>query len=54
MARTELLRNLGMSAQELIEEYNIVCPVIELNIKYKKSAKYDDNLKDLVTCDEIS
>ncbi|HMA99748.1 MAG TPA: thioesterase family protein [Spirochaetota bacterium] len=45
MGRTELLRNIGISVQDLIDDYNIICPVAELNIKYKKSAVYDDTLK---------
>lgn len=43
VARTEALRQLGTSYQKL-EEKGIMMPVIDLNIKYIKPAKYDDLL----------
>lgn len=44
MARSEMLREADISVNDLIINYDIVCPVIEMNLKYKKSAKYDDLL----------
>lgn len=43
VARTEALRELGTSYHTL-EEKGIMMPVIDLNIKYIKPAKYDDLL----------
>ena len=43
-ARTEALRQIGISYRE-IEEKGIMMPVVDLKIKYIKSARYDDVLK---------
>jgi len=43
IARTELIRNLGLSYKEM-EEDGIFLPVNLMEIKYIKSAKYDDLL----------
>jgi len=43
MGRVEWLRNLGVSYKAL-EEKGIMLPVIELNLKFKKPALYDDVL----------
>lgn len=43
MGRIEWLRNLGISYKKM-EETGIMLPVINLNINYIKSAKYDDLL----------
>jgi acyl-CoA thioester hydrolase len=43
VARVESLRALGISYKE-IEEMGIMLPVVELNIKYLRPAKYDDLL----------
>jgi acyl-CoA thioester hydrolase len=43
VARVESLRNLGISYKE-IEEMGIMLPVVELNVKYLRPAKYDDLL----------
>lgn len=43
MGRIEWLRNLGISYKKM-EESGIMLPVINLNINYLKSAKYDDLL----------
>lgn len=44
LARTELLRSLGLSYKEL-EETGIQLPVVNLNVNYRKSATYDDLLR---------
>ena len=43
VGRVESLRSLGISYKEL-EAMGIMLPVVELNIKYLRSAKYDDLL----------
>jgi acyl-CoA thioester hydrolase len=43
VARVESLRALGISYKE-IEAMGIILPVVELNIKYLRPAKYDDLL----------
>ncbi len=44
--RLELLRNLGASYREL-EERGVLMPVIELNVRYRKSLRFDD----VATCE---
>lgn len=44
VGRTELFRHLGLTAARLAEEFGILCPVVELNVKYRRSARYDDLL----------
>ncbi|OIQ38901.1 MAG: thioesterase [Bacteroidetes bacterium MedPE-SWsnd-G1] len=43
MGRVEWLRNLGVSYKSM-EDDGIMLPVLDLNIKYLKPAKYDDLL----------
>jgi len=43
MGRVEWLRNLGVSYKRM-EDSGIMLPVLNLNIDYKKPAKYDDLL----------
>lgn len=43
VGRTEWLRQYGITYKSM-EENGIILPVISLEIKYKKSATYDDNL----------
>jgi acyl-CoA thioester hydrolase len=43
VGRVELLRSLGVTYKEL-EEMGYALPVVNLNIKYKKPAFYDDEL----------
>lgn len=42
-ARTELLRTMGVN-DKVLEDNNIMMPVIETNIKYKNPAHYDELL----------
>jgi len=44
VARTELIRSVGLTYKEL-EGMGILLPVVNLNIAYRKAAKYDDLLK---------
>lgn len=51
IARTELIRNLGLSYKEM-EEDGIFLPVNTMETKYIKSAKYDDVLRIRTTVEE--
>jgi len=43
-ARTELLRKFGLN-DKLLEDKNIMMPVISFNIEYKRPAHYDEQIK---------
>ena len=43
--RTEAIRDLGFSYRKMETELGIKLPVIEMNIKYRQPARYDDLLK---------
>ncbi|WP_274476487.1 acyl-CoA thioesterase [Mangrovimonas aestuarii] len=43
MGRTEWLRNKGVSYREM-EEKGVMLPVVSMNLKYKRSAQYDELL----------
>ena len=47
-ARTEWLRSLGHSQQEIAEEYGFVFAVAEAHVNYRKPARLDDEL--VVSC----
>jgi len=51
-ARTELLRKYGIN-DRVLEENNIMIPVIKFNIDYKNAAHYDDLLTVKTTLTEI-
>ncbi|MEO8772951.1 MAG: thioesterase family protein [Gelidibacter sp.] len=44
VGRVEWLRKLGVSYKSM-EEQGLLLPVISLNVRYKKSARYDDVIK---------
>ncbi|TBV26963.1 MULTISPECIES: acyl-CoA thioesterase [Flavobacteriaceae] len=44
IGRTEWLRKLGVTYKQM-EEDGVMLPVISLNVKFKKSAYYDDVIK---------
>ena len=44
LGRVEWLRKFGISYKQM-EENGIMLPVIELNVKFKKPARYDDLIK---------
>lgn len=52
IGRTELLRKLGICDKHL-EEQNILMPVIEMNIKYKKPLIYDEIITIKTSLQEI-
>ena len=41
VGRTEMMRELGMSYKEL-EDKNVMLPVLDLHVDYKKPASYDE------------
>jgi len=43
VARTEMMRNIGLSYNK-VEENGFMLPVLEVNVKYKNPAYYDDIL----------
>ena len=47
-ARTEWLRSLGHSQQEIAEQYGFVFAVAEAHVNYRKPARLDDDL--LISC----
>ena len=52
VGRVELLRSLGLSYKE-IEAMGFSLPVVNMNIKYKKPAFYDDELTIRTTIKEL-
>ena len=44
VARAEMIRSLGYTYRKLEEELNIMMPVMSLNMRYVRPAKYDDLL----------
>ena len=51
-ARTELMRNLGIHDQ-VLEENQIMTPVISINLRYLKAARYDELLTIQTTIREM-
>ena len=51
-ARTEALRALGLAYKDL-EEQGIIMPVVDLAVRYHRSAKYDDVLEITTRFDEV-
>ncbi len=45
MGRTDLIRSLGITYREMEEIWGVMLPVRELQIQYKRPAKYDDLLR---------
>jgi len=43
-ARTELLRAMGVSQTELKEKHGLIWVVLEINVKFRKAARLDDEL----------
>lgn len=44
LGRTEFMRHFGFTYREL-EELGVMLPVVEVNVKYKQSARYDDEIR---------
>jgi tol-pal system-associated acyl-CoA thioesterase len=43
-ARTELLRAMGVSQIDLKQKHNLVWVVLDINVRFKKAARLDDEL----------
>lgn len=52
VGRVEAMRSLGFSYREM-EESGVLMPVINLNVNYKKPAKYDDEVRIVTTVTEM-
>lgn len=52
VGRAEFIRHLGMSYREM-EEAGVVMPVVDLHVRYLRSALYDENLRLNTTLREL-
>ncbi len=43
-ARTEMLRDIGISQTQLREKHNLIWVVLDISVKFKKAARLDDEL----------
>lgn len=50
-ARTEWLRSLGHSQNELAEQHGFVFAVVEVQVNYRKPARLDDEL--VISCEPV-
>ncbi len=53
MGRTEFMRAHGFTYREL-EDMGVLLPVIELNVRYRQAARYDDQLRISTWVEELS
>lgn len=53
MGRTEFIRKKGLSYREIEEKHGIILPVVEVFVKYKAPAKYDDLLTIKTSLSEV-
>lgn len=44
MGRTEFMRHFGFTYREL-EKLGVLLPVVEVNVRYKQSSRYDDEIR---------
>lgn len=51
--RTEFMRAYGFTYREL-EELGVVMPVLEINVRYRRSCKYDDELRITTWVEELT
>ncbi|HBE04538.1 MAG: hypothetical protein A2096_02510 [Spirochaetes bacterium GWF1_41_5] len=54
IGRTEYIRDAGMSVQDLYEKHGIISPVIEVNVRYLRPARYDDEITISVQPEKIT
>ena len=45
VGRTELMRELGTPYRLLEDEDGVILPVVDVNVRYRQSARYDDLLR---------
>ena len=53
MGRTEFMRSFGFTYRQL-EEMGVVMPVLEINVRYRHSSFYDDELRITTWVDELT
>src|SRR6058998_2720837 len=53
MGRTEFMRAHGFTYRQL-EEMGVLLPVLEINVRYRQSAVYDDELRISTWADELT
>ncbi|QER42896.1 acyl-CoA thioesterase [Thermodesulfobacterium sp. TA1] len=53
IARTEFIRETGLSYKQIEETYQLVLPVVEAHVRYKAPAFYDDLLVVLTKIKEL-
>jgi acyl-CoA thioester hydrolase len=53
MGRTEFMRAFGFTYRQL-EEMGVLLPVLEINVRYKAAAIYDDELRITTWVDELT
>jgi acyl-CoA thioester hydrolase len=53
MGRTEFMRAFGFTYRQL-EEMGVLLPVLEISVRYKKAAYYDDELRITTWVDELT
>ena len=53
MGRTEFMRSFGFTYKQL-EEMGVLLPVLEINLKYRQAAYYDDELRITTWVEELS
>ena len=52
MGRTEFMRHFGFTYREL-ERMGVLLPVVEVNVRYKQSSRYDDEIRVLTWVEEM-
>ena len=53
MGRTEFMRSFGFTYRQL-EEMGVLMPVIEVNVRYRQAAYYDDELRITTWAEEMT
>ncbi len=53
VARTEFLRENGITYSEVEREFGIILPVVEVGVRYKVPARYDDLLSVKTVLEEV-
>jgi acyl-CoA thioester hydrolase len=53
MGRTEFMRSFGFTYRQL-EEMGVLLPVLEINVRYRAAAVYDDELRITTWVEELS
>ena len=54
IARNEFLRRIGATYRAFEEAYGLKLPVVEANVRYRRPARYDDELAILAAVPEVT